>query len=197
MKTPRRKGSYKGALAKPIILRPAPTFSGSVVPKRLAAHRRKVERYERAKHAFVEQQFSKKLAMLSDHYSIPDKPDMGALARALAVEHVPGFRIQFPEGKSGRGRKRKWLPDRLEELYQTVESIKLQHRLTDKRALKFIVNNPEHAPTWGVPTGHKGSKEQWIETLESRLQDAKRLQKLYDQAERDLGAAAEYVKFRK
>ena len=71
-----------------------------------------------------------------------------------------------------------------------MQSIKQKHHFTDRQALTFIVNDLQHAANWGVPQGHRGSKEQWIETLESRLQDAKRLQKLADQAERDLRAIA-------
>jgi hypothetical protein len=46
------------------------------------------------------------------------------------------------------------------------------------------VNNQQHAATWGVPKGHKGSKQQWIETLEARLQDAKRFRKHVAQEKR-------------
>ena len=145
----------------------------------------------------MERQVSKKLALLFDHYGISDREDMAALAWALAVEHVPGFKVQFPEGKSRRGRKRKWHPDRFDKLYRTVESIKLQHHLNDRQALKFIANNQRYTATWGVPTEHRGSKEQWIETLEARLQDAKRLRKLNEQAELELKAIAASMKFRK
>jgi hypothetical protein len=134
---------------------------------------------------------------LFDHYDIADKGDMAALACALAVEHVPGFSVQLPEAKSKGGRRRKWDANRLEELYKTVRSIKQQHHLTDRQALKFMVNNQRHAVTWGKPTAHKGSKDQWIETLEARLQEAKRSEKLYDRAVRQLQAAAASVKFRK
>jgi hypothetical protein len=121
---------------------------------------------------------------------------MAALAFALAFEHVPGFKV-LPEAKSTRGRKLKWSPDRLDELYRTVESIKVRHGVTDKQALKFLVNNQEYAAVWGVPTGHRGSKQQWIETLEARLQDAKRLQIRYEELEVQLKSIAVSAKFRK
>ena len=151
----RQESAYNGALAKPIMLRPLPTFWGAVVPKRVAAHQKQRSRHERANAAELQRQRSRKLALLFDHYGIADKKDMSALAWALAVEHVPGFKVQFPEAKSKRGRKRKWHPDRLEELYLTVEVIKQQHHFTDRQALQFMVNNQRHAATWSVPTGRE------------------------------------------
>jgi hypothetical protein len=193
----RQSGIYKGALAQPIMLRPPPAFWGAVVPNRIVAYRKRLSRYERASAAKVERQFSRKLALLFDHYGIADKKDMAALVSALLAEHVPGFKVQFPETKAKRGAKRKWYPDRFEELYRTVQSIKQQYNFTDRQALIFMVNNQQHAATWGVPTGRRGSKQQWIETLEARLQEAKRFQKLYHQAERELQAIATSMKFRK
>jgi len=193
----RKDGIYKGALAKRIMLRPPPTFRGAVVRKRIAAYQEKVSRHELANAANVERQRSKKLALLFEHYGIADKKDVSALAWALAVEHVPGFKFQFPEPKLKRGRKKEWDADRLEELCHTVESIKKGLLLTDRQALKFMVNNQQHAQTWGAPKGRKGTQQQWIETLETRLQEAKTFRKLNDQAERELQAIAASMKFRK
>jgi hypothetical protein len=190
-------GVYKGRLAKPIILRPPPTFWGAATEKRVAAYQKKRTHHERANAALVKRQLWKKLALLFDHYGIVQKKDMTALALTLALEHVPGFKVQFPKAKSRAGRKPKWDPGRLEELYETVQAVKRQRGLKDRQILKLLVNNRQYAPVWGVPVGHKGSKDQWIETLEARLQDAKSLQKLLDQAERDLDEAAASIKFRK
>jgi hypothetical protein len=194
---PKRGGGiYKGSLAKPIIRQAPLTFWGAVVPKRIADYQKKRARHERANAAAVERQILKKTALLFDHYGIVDKTDMRALAFALAVEHVPGFKVLDPEAKPKRGRKLKWHPDRLEELYRTVESIKMLHRFTDKQALKFLVNNQEYTAIWGVPTGQSGSEQQWIETLETRLQEAKRLQKRYEELEDQLKSIAVSAKFR-
>lgn len=179
------------------MLRPGPTFWGAVVPKRIATYQKKLSRHERTSAAVVHRKLLRKLALLFNHYGIADKNDMPALAWALAFEHVPGFKVKFPEGKSKRGRKLKWNPDRLAELRQTVQSIKQQHHFTDRHALTFIVNNSQYAATWGIPKGHKGSKKQWIETLEARLQDAKRFERSIEQAERELKAIAASTKFRK
>ena len=87
-----------------------------------------------------------------EHYEIPDKADYLSLAVALAVDHVPGFRVgrchelfnlEHPEervrGADGaehvlaaygkvlgpkRGRRRKWTPARLDCLLNAVEQIK-------------------------------------------------------------------------
>jgi hypothetical protein len=148
--------------------------------------------------AAVQRIYSKKLALLFDHFGIEDKTDMASLAWALVVEHVPGFKVQFPESKPNVGRKVRWPPERLWELYETVQSVKRQHKYTDRHALTFIAKNQAYAAIWGTPPDHKGSTEQWIETLEARLQDAKRLQKRYEETERELKAAtADFMKFRK
>ncbi|MGO9048965.1 MAG: hypothetical protein ACLQFW_19135 [Xanthobacteraceae bacterium] len=178
------------------MLRPLPTFSGAVVRKRITAHRKERARRERANATLMERQRLKKLALLFSHYRIANKKDMAALAKALAVEHVPGFKVVILQ-KSRAGRKLKWDPGRLEQLYRTVETVKRQRGFTDRLALKLMVNNQEHAPTWGVPPDHKGTRQQWVETLESRLQKAKSLHRLYDEAERTLEAASASVKFRK
>jgi hypothetical protein len=191
------RGTYKGALANPIRLSPPPGFWGAVVPKRIAAYQKRLSRHERACAAAVERQFSKKFALLFRHYRIGDKQNVAALAWALAVEHVPGFRVQFPEAKPKRGRKRKWHRGRFENLYRTIQLIKQQHHFTDRQALKFMVKNEQHAATWGRPAEHRGSEQQWIETLEARLQEEKSIQKRADEAVRELQAIAESMKFRK
>ena len=182
---------------------PVPTFWGAVVPKRIIAYQKRRARQERTNLAFLERQRLKKLRLLFGHYGIADKKDMAALAWALAGEHVPGFKVQSAQMNLKRGgRKLKWNPSVLNELYWTVLSIKEEHRLRyDRQALQLMMNNKYYAAIWGVPSGHKGSKQQWMETLEARLQDAKRFQKrqetLLEQAERGLKAAAASLKFRK
>jgi hypothetical protein len=179
------------------MLRVPPSFWGAVVPERMAAYQKQRSRHERANAAMVQRQHAKKLAMLFDHFGIADKENWAALACALAAEHVPGFTIQYPEAKPKRGRKRTWDFSRLEELDRTVQSVKQQHTLKDRQALTFMVNNQQYAATWGLPKGHKGSKQQWIETLEARLQEAKRLRKSLGQMEHELQAIAASMKFRK
>jgi hypothetical protein len=179
------------------MLRVPPSFWGAVVPERIAAYQKQLSRHERTNAAMVRRQHAKKLAMLFDHYGIADKENWAALARALAAEHVPGFKVQLPQAKSKRGRKPKWTPERLVELYRTVQSIKRRHHFTDRQALKFMVKNEQHAATWGVPAEHRGSEQQWIETLEARLQQEKGIQKLADQAARELKAIYASTKFRK
>jgi hypothetical protein len=193
----RQHDIYKGALAKPIILPSPPTFWGAARPKRIAAYRKLQARHTRACDALVERELSKKMTSLFDHYGIADKQDIAALAWALAFEHVPGFKVQFPEARSNRGRKRKWHPERLEELYETVQQLKQRLNLNDRQALKFMVSNSEYSVTWGIPSGRKGSKEKLIETLETRLQEAKHLQKLAEQAKRELQTITSSMKFRK
>ena len=131
-----------------------------------------------------------------DHYGINDKNDMAALALALAREHVPGFEI-VAHTKSTRGRKRVWNPDRLHALLESVREVRTQHKLNDRQALQFLANNQDYRLTWGCPPNRTGKG--WIETLESRLQDAKRLEKHFQEVDDSLEAARAAVikKFRK
>ena len=72
--------------------------------ERVKAFWRDRERRKRKSEEIVEQKVQQKLVLLFRHYGIP-KGDTAALARALALEHVPGFKI-VPESRSKGGRKR-------------------------------------------------------------------------------------------
>ena len=81
-----------------------------------------------------------------------------------------------------------------------MQSVKEQHKFNDRQALKFVSNNPQYAEFWGPPKRYQGSKQQWVETLESRLQDAKRYVAWIDSLPARLNQIAEAVvreKFRK
>jgi hypothetical protein len=167
-----KRRRYTGELATPIVWRDPPTFEGAVTPARVKEFWRNYERHQREAEQRIAEKLLQKMTLLMKHYRIVDE-NLAVLAWALASQHVPGFKI-LPETKIKKGRKRKWDGPRLENLLHTVHSVKEQHRFTDRQALAFIVNNHQHAATWGLPSNHKGSKQAWIETLESRLQDAKR-----------------------
>ena len=171
--TPVKRRRYVGELAVPIISPDPPTFEGAVTRERVQKFWRNHRKHERKAEQLIKQKISQKMGLLMKHYGISDPNDMSALALALAFAHVPGFKI-VPETKTKKGRKRIWDGPRLLELFETVEMLKSKHNFTEKIALKFMVNNEQYAAVWGPPPTHKGSKEQWIETLQSRLKDAKR-----------------------
>ena len=76
-----------------------------------------------------------------------------------------------------RGRRSEWTLKRLDDLLTAVESTKRRHgRSTDREALLVVARHGN----WVRPGNHRGSHEQWIETLESRLQDAKRIKRIAD-----------------
>jgi len=129
-------------------------------------HQRKVEHD-------LHQKLLKKMSLLMKHFEIADESDVPALAWALALKHVPGFKI-IPEEKAKRGRKKEWHGGKLQALYDVVQSLKSKHGFTDRQALKFLSNGPEFASAWRPTKDYRGSPKQWVETLESRLQDAKR-----------------------
>ena len=169
----RRQRRYGGELAKPIVRHDPPTFWGAVTKKRVRQFWLDYERHERETDEKVAQTLLHKISLLMKHHNVADEDDAWALAFALAHEHVPGFKI-VPENKTKRGRKKEWHGGKLDALYNAVQAVKNKHNLNDRQALTFMSKNSEWASTWGRPPSHKGSQKQWIETLESRLQDAKR-----------------------
>jgi hypothetical protein len=175
-----KKRRYTGELATPIKWPDPPTFEGAVTEKRAK------ERHQQKAEAQVQRKLAKKMSSLMSEYGLTGKKDFTELAWKLAFEHVPGFKLVLPaykelgivEGyvpKPKRGRKLRWDPLRLEMLLAAVETVKRDCGLnTDRQALKFIANNPDYKKVWGLPMNHRGTSKQWIETLESRLQEAKR-----------------------
>ena len=71
------------------------------------------------------------------------------------------------------GRPIVWGPDRLEEIFAEVDAIKSASGGTDRQALERLVRKIK----WGPPANHRGGRDKWLETLESRLQQAKRLRR--------------------
>ncbi|MFZ2081328.1 MAG: hypothetical protein WAV38_32705 [Xanthobacteraceae bacterium] len=164
-----RTRRYTGELASPIRIPAPPTFSGAVTTKRHKEFREASARYQKETEAAVSRQKEGKIRLLLRHYGIADR-NMEALALALAAAHVPGFQVIVGGGKK-RGPKTYWDGPRLSALNRDVEAVKTPLRRTDRQALKFLVeNDPDR---WGPPKGHRHNERQWIETLESRLQDAK------------------------
>jgi hypothetical protein len=123
-----------------------------------------------------------KLSPLFDHYLINDKEDYRRLVLALAIDHVPGFATRLvkyvrsdgdygtpvPDIKSGRPRM--WSSEKLAALLDAVSELKERGKAqTDREALFALSRRAD----WSAPLNHRGERSQWIETLESRLQDAK------------------------
>ena len=169
---PRKLRRYSGKLATPIIWDAPPTFEGFVSDERVKGYWKRYNRHQRRVKESVNKQISEKLSLLMEFYGIANN-DMRALALALATEHVPGFKV-VPQGGKKRGRKKIWDGPKLQALLQAVLTVKEKHHFTDRQALHFLSKNNEYAVTWGPPGSYRGSKRKWVETLESRLQDAKR-----------------------
>jgi hypothetical protein len=151
----------------------------------------------------VEKEFLKKLRLLMDHYEISDKDDWFSLALALAVDHIPGFRVSGVGFEAGQdsgavvyrdgekvGRRETWTGDRLERLLEAVEREKKKSGIrTDREALSRLARRQE----WAQPPNHRKGQLNWIETLESRLQDAKKFKRNVDQLENELMEIARQV----
>src|SRR5262249_50159298 len=156
-----KKPRYKGELGKPI-------YVGSIPFE--AANEEQQER--------IEQAAIKKLPLLMEHYKIPNKDDYFSLALALAKDWVPGFQVKTVPVKLEHGtwgavirdtKPTKWPPERLLKLLNAVAETKRKHALSkDREALKILMQKGE----WSRPCNR--DEQKWLETLESRLQDAKR-----------------------
>jgi hypothetical protein len=170
---PVKQRRYTGELAKPIVWLDPPAFWGAATEERVRKYWRDYENNQRNAERRVKEKLLQKMSLLMKRFKIADEGDAASLAWALAFEHVPGFKI-VPERKAKSGRKKDWHGGKLQELHDAVQSVKQRHRFNDRQALKFISNNSQWSEIWGPPSGYKGSDKQWIETLESRLQDAKR-----------------------
>jgi hypothetical protein len=162
---------YRGKLAIPIrILGSPPTFSGAVTGERAKRSRRKYRQHQEKVEAFVRDQREERIRLLHKHYGIPSR-DMEALALALAEEHVAGFKV-IDDAQQKRGRKKLWDGPKLQALYYDVQAVRAGKRCSDRQALKVIAKDPSFSAKWAAPNGRDPSK--WLETLESRLSDAKR-----------------------
>lgn len=178
---------WKGDLARPIrikVIRP----HGFLVPdpakdpeaeNKIRAENERMARLRDEKRAQVE---LSKLELLAKHYGVRSD-DFRALALAIARDLIPGFRFIDPlrpltswgpqyEEKVKSGRPGTWDFDRLEELLSEVNASKKLSPATDREALARLTRKK-----WGPPTNYRGGSRKWLETLESRLQDAKRQEK--------------------
>jgi hypothetical protein len=181
------KHRWKGELATPIrpkVIRPG----GLRVSKKTAqvANEEMEDLYRRA----IEEEYLVKLELLMDHYGITDRTDFPSLALALAIEHIPGFRIdptpirleqiddqglKLVVQDNREGRPLEWSLKRLNNLLSAVEETKKKHGLSkDREALSVLAQRGE----WSRPPNHRGGLEQWLKTLKNRLAEARRFSKL-------------------
>jgi hypothetical protein len=166
-----RTRRYTGELASPIRIPAPPTFSGAVTAERLEKFHKQDAQYRKKAGALLKRQINQKLRALLKHHQIRGS-DMQALFWALLSAHVPGFNIATAGEK--RGRKRDWDGPRLVRLYLDVQAVKTPQRRTDRQAIKFLVENEPYCRDWGPRNGSRYDLSKRMETLESRLQDAKR-----------------------
>jgi hypothetical protein len=180
------KHRWKGELATPIrpkVIRPG----GLRVTKKTAqvANEEMEDLYRRA----IEEEYLVKLELLMGHYGITDKTDFPSLALALAIEHIPGFRIdptplrleqiddqglKLVVQDNRKGPRRKWSLKRLNNLLSAVEETKKKHGLSkDNEALSVLANHPE----WSPSGNYRGDREQWLKTLKNQLAEARRFSK--------------------
>jgi hypothetical protein len=187
-----KKIRWPGELAKPIRVE-RPQGLSIIDPETVAKAN---EEMTRLAAEAVTRRVLEKLRFLMAHYSIADKDDWYHLAVALATDHVPGFQVEWPivevppdfQGpvleRKRAGRPTEWDFDRLEQLLVAVEQEKARQGLsTDREALSQLAMRRRE---WARPATHRGDRQSWIETLETRLQEAKKYKRLLEQAKNDL-----------
>jgi hypothetical protein len=168
-----KKPRYTGKLGRPIIKTPAPRLEGAVTRKRLAQFKHACRQHRQDTDLQQQKEEAEKINLLMKLFGVPSN-NFKKLALELARAHVPGFRIEVRARVSARGRTRKWDGPMLLELIKVVDEVKGKHtRFNDRLALKHIATRLPYKERWGAPANHKGKPSQWIETLESRLQEAK------------------------
>jgi len=165
------KRRYTGMLATPIRIPTLPTFSGAVTRSRVRKFWKDYKQHQKKVEALERDQKEEKIRLLHQHYGIPGR-DMEALALALAAAHVAGFKV-LDGNRRKRGRKKEWDGPKLEALYQDVQAVKAAERCNVRQALKFIAKDPSYGGKWAPPNGPRHNFNKWVETLESRLNDAK------------------------
>lgn len=179
------KHRWKGELAKPIRLKVIRPQGLRVTAKTArAANKQMEDLYRQA----IENEYLAKLELLMDEYGITDKTDFSNLALALAIEHVPGFRIdptplrleQFDDQgiqvvvqDNREGRKPKWSLKRRNDLRRDVEE-KNKNGLSDHEALSILVSQRAE---WARPPNHRGGLEAWRKTLKNQLAVARHFSK--------------------
>jgi hypothetical protein len=186
---------WTGELAKPIRLR-VNRPHGFAVPDRDRdpdANAKIVAENELINRQLAEdlaQEQMKKLKLLFDHFGLA-VDDWKGLSLELAQISVPGFRVLSNAISTGgviigiekeHGRPVEWDANRLDELLAAVESIKAKFDLTNREAIARLAGTKK----WGPPPTHRGHPDQWLETLESRHHDAKRLWKRASELEDQL-----------
>jgi hypothetical protein len=171
MQTTRRKTiTYPGELGAPIKV--VPPLSPFENPLTGTPSKQQVDDYERQQvelRAAISEKFKHKLSLLLTHFAIRGDDPWYELALTLAHAHVPGFYVVGPH----RRRLKIWTREKLLRLLVDVGTVKKQRLCTDKAACRFLANSSDHRPAWGRPKNHKGTTAQWVETLETRLQEAR------------------------
>lgn len=129
----------------------------------------------------LDDELNKRFTELFIHYEIEDRSNWQMIAYKLAEEFVPGFKTELNiihnnEGAikwetPNIGRTLEWTDKKLEKLLIDVETIKKKEKLkTEMEACRLL---PRRDKFWMATDAHRGTIDQWIKTLHSRLQDAK------------------------
>jgi hypothetical protein len=174
---------FRGELKKPIEVG---VLRANEWPAELSQNEKQI--WDESADAFVEEKYlnecRKKFVLLFDHYQIEDKTNFELLALHLAKDFVDGFKfIEIPtklqHGDFGgvvssyeihNGRPKVWTEERLLELYDDVQTTKIkENKKSDRDALLRLATSKK----WSRPNTSR-DLDSWIETLESRLQKAKR-----------------------
>jgi hypothetical protein len=211
----KRTGELEKAIRKPIrpqVNRP----HGFAVPDDPEALKRENALMEELHEKAVAAARREKLKLLSRRYSLAED-DYEGLALALAVEHEPGFQVvdrqivRLPFGFSGSGgfsgpvrlkdgklvdapkrRPLQWTVERLLRLLEAVQVEKEKSGLTkDLEVLQRLAGQNEWTSANDRSNSPRGAFAARVRTLQSRLHDAKKFKRRWDELNAELNAIVE------
>jgi hypothetical protein len=142
---------------------------------------------EKSTAEFWDAECDAKLTLLFEHFGIADQNNFPLLAKSLAMSFVPGFRTKevsyvLEHGSYGAVIEKKeskpgpvpdWSNERLLQLVDDADAIKESKAAsTDRKALRILINRRKY------PSSIRSKDTQrWLETLEARLQDGRKLKR--------------------
>lgn len=154
---------YQGPLAEPYYI------EDIIGDEKVRSLRQLDDPYEQKNWERFDQEEARRFALLFEFYEIEDTNDWESLAKTLARQHVPGFRIIYG---SRAGRKEKWIPKLYSCLLGTVEHVKKKSsgKLNDSAACLELSKEKYRDAPWNSPKTRLSKR-----TLETRLSESRDL----------------------
>jgi hypothetical protein len=96
----------------------------------------------------IENEQCRKLSLLASHYGLDVRWDtLIPLILRLAMDTVPGFAVDFGQGKAGR--RKEWSAARCAELIADAEAVKIERGCKDSEACHILAQSPRFKSRYG------------------------------------------------